>query len=120
MLHFSFYTVKNHNDGVLFALAVSTAALQLGLTAYLLAATASYNTLFVALFCLCAPVKSSCRSFSFLFDALWTILYPSTCVVWHTKGSLDLLANLFGSVFWIFAAAIFWVLPNDFNAIRGF
>lgn len=49
MLHFSFYTVKaSHNDCFLFALAVSTAAVQLGLTAYLLAARASYNTLFVA------------------------------------------------------------------------
>jgi hypothetical protein len=53
MLQFSLYTVKSHNDSLLFAVAVSTAAVQLGLTAYLLAAGsrlrgASYNTLFVA------------------------------------------------------------------------
>ncbi|KAI9453995.1 hypothetical protein F5148DRAFT_448451 [Russula earlei] len=44
----------------------------------------------------------------FLFDALWTVLYPSASVLWLTNGSLDLLAYLFGSIFWIFAAAIVW------------
>jgi hypothetical protein len=113
MLQFSLYTVKTHNDCVLFALAVYTAAVQLGLTAYLLAARASYHTLFVSFPPNFVYVKSSCRSTIFLFDALWTILYPSTCVLWYTKGSLNLLANLFGSVFWIFAAAIVWVRPDN-------
>jgi hypothetical protein len=53
MLHFTLYSTRNKNDTVLFALAVFAAALQLGLTAYLLTAGnhmrgASYNTLFVA------------------------------------------------------------------------
>jgi len=99
MLQFSVDNVHNKNHHVFFALAVSTAAVELGLTAYLLAARShmrgpSYHTL----------------SIIFLFDALWTVLYPSTCVLWSTKGSLDLLANLFGSVLWIFAAAIVWGL----------
>jgi hypothetical protein len=38
------------------------------------------------------------------------VLFFPTCVLWFTKGSLDVLANIFGSIFWIFAAAVFWVL----------
>lgn len=120
MLQFSVDNVHNQNYHVLFAIAVSTAAVELGLTAYLLAAGrhmrgASYNTLFVAsrMFLSLALVNLSLRSIVLLFDALWTVLYPSTCVLWSTKGSLDLLANLFGSVIWIFAAAMVWVWPDD-------
>lgn len=54
MLQFSVDNVHNQNYHVLFAIAVSSAAVELGLTAYLLAAGrhmrgASYNTLFVVL-----------------------------------------------------------------------
>ncbi|KAI0257638.1 hypothetical protein BJV78DRAFT_1163982 [Lactifluus subvellereus] len=76
---------------VLFTLAVSSSAVQLGLTAYLIVASShtgtnqwrgdSYRTLLVL----------------FLFDALWTILLMG-----------HLLENIFGSIFWIFAAAIVW------------
>ena len=55
-------------------------------------------------------IQLSCRQIIFLFDALWTVLFFPTCVLWYTKGSLDVLADLFGSIFWIFAAAVFWVL----------
>jgi len=53
MLQFSVDNVHNQNYHVFFALAVSTAAVELGLTAYLLAARShmrgpSYHTLFVA------------------------------------------------------------------------
>ena len=53
MLQFSVESIHNQNYHVLFALAVSTAAVELGLTAYLLATRshmrgASYHTLFVA------------------------------------------------------------------------
>ena len=120
MLQFSVDNVHNQNYHVLFAIAVSSAAVELGLTAYLLAAGrhmrgASYHTLFVVsrILLFLAPVNLSLRSIVLLFDALWTVLYPSTCVLWSTKGSLDLLANLFGSVFWIFTAAMVWVWLDD-------
>lgn len=53
MLQFSVDNIHSQNYRVLFALAVSAAAVELGLTAYLLAAGshmrgASYHTLFVA------------------------------------------------------------------------
>jgi hypothetical protein len=51
-----------------------------------------------------------CRQIICLFDALWAVLFLPACVLWFTRDSLDLLANLFGSIFWIFAAAIVWVL----------
>ncbi|KAF8481102.1 hypothetical protein DFH94DRAFT_738066 [Russula ochroleuca] len=82
---------------VLFALAVSSAAMELGLTAYLMiAGTHVRGGLYHSL------------QIIFLFDALWTVLFLPTCVLWYTKGSLDVLANLFGSICWIFAAAIVW------------
>jgi len=97
MLHFTLSSVRKQDHSVLFALAVSFAAVQLGLTSYLMVAGSSVR-------------GASYRSlpFMFLLDALWTVLYPSTCVLWLTKGSLDLLANWFGSIFWIFAAGIVW------------
>jgi hypothetical protein len=49
----------------------------------------------------------------FLFDALCTVLFLPTYVLWSTRGALDLLADLINSVFWIFAAAIVWVLFSD-------
>ncbi|KAI0304965.1 hypothetical protein BC826DRAFT_979168 [Russula brevipes] len=96
-MHHLLDNVHYHNFPVLFTLAVSSAAVELGLTAYLMTAGsrmrgASYHSL---------PVI-------FLLDALWTMLFPSTCVLWFTKGSLDLLATLFGSVCWVFASAIVW------------
>ncbi|KAH9969048.1 hypothetical protein BC827DRAFT_1167302, partial [Russula dissimulans] len=98
MLHFTLSNPTKQNHSVLFTLAVSFAAVQLGLTAYLMVVGSHMRGL-------------SYRSlpFMFLLDALWTVLYPSTCVLWITKGSLDLLANWFGSIFWIFAAGIVWV-----------
>jgi hypothetical protein len=120
MLQFAVERMHDQNYHVLFALAVSTAAVELGLTAYLLATRdrmrgASYQTLFVAsrIILLRPLAHFSCRSIIFLSDALWTVLYPSTCVLWSTKGSLDLLADLFGSVLWIFVAAIVWVGLDD-------
>ncbi|KAI0002101.1 hypothetical protein BJV77DRAFT_971085 [Russula vinacea] len=85
------------DNTVLFALAVSSAAVELGLTAYLMIAGiyvrgGLYHSLQII----------------FLLDALWTVLFFPTCVLWFTKGSLDVLANIFGSIFWIFAAAVFW------------
>jgi hypothetical protein len=105
---------------VLFALAVSSAAMELGLTAYLMIAGTHvrgglYHSLFVLLHCLALSNSSVllCRQIIFLFDALWTVLFLPTCVLWYTKGSLDVLANLFGSICWIFAAAIVWVLFSN-------
>ncbi|KAH9984677.1 hypothetical protein BJV74DRAFT_586411 [Russula compacta] len=97
MLQFATDYIRKRNHSVLFALAVSSAAVELGLTVYVMVAGsrlrgASYPSL---------PII-------FLFDALWTILYTSTCILWLTKGSLDPLANLFSSIFWIFAAAVVW------------
>jgi hypothetical protein len=37
------------------------------------------------------------------------VLFLPACVLWFTRGSLDLLANIFGSIFWVFAAAFVWV-----------
>jgi hypothetical protein len=101
----------------LFALAVSSAAVELALTAYLMIAGSQvrgglYHSLFVLLLLPCFEqlVQFSCRQIIFLFDALCTVLFLPTYVLWSTRGALDLLANLFGSIFWIFAAAIVWVL----------
>jgi len=119
MLHFTLSNARKQNHSVLFALAVSFAAVQLGLTAYLMVAGsrirgASYRSLFVVFrhSFFWELTHFFCRPFMFLLDALWTVLYPSTCMLWITKGSLDLLADWFGSIIWIFAAGIVWVFST--------
>jgi hypothetical protein len=122
MLKFVQDRVLSKSYPVLFTLAVSSSAVQLCLTAYLIVAgsrtnqwrAASYHSLFVVstLFLYLASDQLSCRLILFLFDAIWTILFPSTYVLCFTRGSLHLLANIFGSIFWIFAAAIVWVLSS--------
>lgn len=61
----------------------------------------------------CTMVQFHCRRIVFLLDALWTVLFLPACVLWFTRGSLDLLANIFGSIFWGFAAAFVWVPFSD-------
>ncbi|KAH9037256.1 hypothetical protein EDB85DRAFT_1937381 [Lactarius pseudohatsudake] len=75
----------------LFTLAVSSAAVELGLTAYLVAGWRGGPLLTLL-----------------LFNALCTVLSPLIYVLWSTGGNVQLLSNLFGSIFWIFAAAIVW------------
>ena len=105
----------SENYTLLFALAASSAAVELGLTAYLMIAGSHvggvlYHSLFVlSLRFVLKIVQPYCRQIIFLLDALWTVLFLPACVLWFTRGSLDLLANLFGSIFWIFAAAFIWV-----------
>jgi hypothetical protein len=33
--------------------------------------------------------------------------------IWSTEGSIHLLSSLFGSIFWILAAAIVWVMLHS-------
>jgi hypothetical protein len=58
-------------------------------------------------------VQLYCRQIIFLLDALWTVLFLPACVLWFTRGSMDLLANIFGSICWVFAAAFVWVSFSD-------
>ena len=106
----------SENYTLLFTLAASSAAVELGLTAYLMIAGSHvggvlYNSLFVLLphFVFKTMFQLYCRQIIFLLDALWTVLFLPACVLWFTRGSLDLLANIFGSIFWVFAAAFVWV-----------
>ncbi|KAI9460963.1 hypothetical protein BJY52DRAFT_1261448 [Lactarius psammicola] len=76
---------------VLFTLAVSSAAVELGLTAYLVASWRGGSLLTLL-----------------LFNALCTVLSPLIYVLWSTGGDIHLLSSLFGSIFWFLAAAIVW------------
>ncbi|KAF8507178.1 hypothetical protein F5888DRAFT_1648162 [Russula emetica] len=105
----------SENHILLFSLAASSAAVELGLTAYLMIAGSHvggvlYHSLFVVSprFVSNNRVQLYCRQILFLLDALWTVLFLPACVLWFARGSLDLLANIFGSIFWVFAAAFIW------------
>ncbi|KAI0271371.1 hypothetical protein BC834DRAFT_859169 [Gloeopeniophorella convolvens] len=101
MLHFAMDTTQTRPYPILFALAVAFAAGELGLTAFLLAGGGTgpwYDVLLILL----------------LFDAIWTVLFSSTYVLWSTHGGLHLLADLTSSIFWIFAAAFCWGLVAGF------
>jgi hypothetical protein len=71
-------------------------------------------------FRLWALVESSSRSIVIVLDALWSIFYPSACILRYTKGNLDLLVNFIDSLFWIFATTIFWVRCNNSKSIHDF
>lgn len=120
---------------LLFTLAASSAAVELGLTAYLMIAGSHIGgVLYHSLFVLSPPfvlyngmVHFYCRQIIFLLDALWTVLFLPACVLWFTSGSLDLLANIFGSIFWVFATAFIWVslcnaisYPMSKSCVAGF
>lgn len=106
---------ESENYTLLFTLAASSAAVELGLTAYLMIAGSHVGgVLYHSLFVLSPRFvlnngSTYCRQIIFLLDALWTVLFLPACVLWFTRGSLDLLANIFGSIFWVFAAAFVWV-----------
>ncbi|KAN0125228.1 hypothetical protein V8E52_001780 [Russula decolorans] len=87
----------SENYTLLFTLAASSAAVELGLTAYLMIAGSHVG-----------GVLYHSLQIIFLLDALWTVLFLPACVLWFTRGSLDLLANIFGSISWVFAAAFVW------------
>ncbi|KAN0135708.1 hypothetical protein V8E53_006599, partial [Lactarius tabidus] len=80
-----------HPYPTLFTLAVASAAVELGLTAYLIAGWRG------------GPLLTLLS-----FNALCTILFPMIYAIWSTEGSIHLLSSLFGSIFWILAAAIVW------------
>ncbi|KAF8271478.1 hypothetical protein EI94DRAFT_1720655 [Lactarius quietus] len=85
-----------HPLTTLFTLAVSSAAVELGLTAYLVAAWRGGRCIY---FCFLSIRISLtiCRLTLLLFNALCTVFSPLIYVLWSTGGSVHLLSSLFGS-----------------------
>jgi len=92
--------IKTNYHPFLFTLMALTAAVELGLTAFLISAgnevatwsTPGYHSLLIVL----------------CFEAAWTLVFSTAYMLWVVDGAVHLLAKIASSSFWLLLTSVLW------------